>query len=278
MRTKIVFFVLVAVCLFLMNLQADMIVLDSGKSIEGDIVSETPYEVVVKLSSGVTVTIAKDEIKEIRRKADLIEDYKKKRAEVRDDNWFSLMELAKWCKERGLKDQQKEVLQAVLKLDPEDPDATRELALLEGKLPPGEKKEASGDSGVTVERKGDQPQPEKAAAKPIVSRKVFDTEEHKEKKKKRKTLESKFKPKGTTQAALKGLNYLAEKGWRVNYAPQGQVVAASFAGLAFIAAGSDDYSGALDKAVTSVIGGVKRYCTGQRPPKGKFSQETGHSE
>ncbi|MFH1422584.1 MAG: DUF6288 domain-containing protein [Planctomycetota bacterium] len=244
-------------------------VLDSGRAVEGEIIKETPYEVVVKLPSGISVTIARDEIIEIKRKTDVVDQFKKKRAAVRDDDLFSLMELAKWCKQYGLKEQQKEVLQTILKLDSTDGYATRELAILEGKLPPPKEGEEnkSEDDEITWEK-----QFEGKEIVKNVDKKIFEETKKSNKKKYKRIEESKNKPKGANSAALKGLQYLSQKGWHVKYAHAGRVVTTAFTGLAFLASGSDAFINRINGTTNQVAVSIKKYCIGKRPPAGKFDQ------
>lgn len=147
MNKRIAVFAAFCLVIMLVHTHADTIVLDSGKSITGEIIEDTPDEVVVKLPSGVTTRIDRDEIVEIRRAEDLEKEYKKRRKAIPMGDTTSRWELAKWCRKRGLKKHQRELLGELLRIDPANAEAKRELNILEGKLPESarNKKLDSGD-------------------------------------------------------------------------------------------------------------------------------------
>lgn len=138
-----------SVFLCLATTHADTVVLNSGRSVKGKIVEETADEVVIKQESGVTTRISRDDIVEIVRAEDLEKEYQAKLAEVKPEDTRALIELAAWCKEHSLKKQQQELLEQILKLEPNNADAKRELSLLKGELPEKKKGTEKEPDGIT---------------------------------------------------------------------------------------------------------------------------------
>lgn len=268
MKKRIVFFAAAGLVLMLLSAHADTIVLDGGGSIDGEIIEETPDKIVVRDPlRGIKTTIDRDDIVEIRRAEGLEKEYHEKLKEIIPGDTYAMMELAAWCRRRGLKKYQRELLKRILEIYPDDAKAKRELDILEGKLPASARKAKTGSDGLTFAPGEGELGKLKTKRK---TRKIWG--DSKSRKGKVKRHPSKFKPKGSTKAAFKGLDWLLEHGTRIKYAPQGQVVSAAFAGMACLASRNNKYSGLLDRCVNAVKGGVKRYLTGKRQKRGKFDQ------
>lgn len=280
MKKRTVLCAAVSLALMLVATHADTIVLDSGKSITGEIVEENLDEIVVKLPSGVTTTVSRDNIVEIKREEDLEKEYQKRLARIGPGNTYAMLELAEWCRQRGLKKHQREMLKAILDIYPDDPDAKRELDILAGKLPESARQEKKDSESITfAPGAGGGRKKEKAAKDAAKGRKETGKAGLKELKKERITRKiwadgkkvncrpSKCKPKGSTAAGLKGLDWLLEHGTRVRWGPQGQVVTDAFAGFACLSSRDNKYAGLLDRCVNAVKRRVKRYLTGKRQEK-----------
>jgi hypothetical protein len=138
-----------AIFLMLVTAHADTIILNTGRSIEGEIVQETLDEVVVRQASGVVTRISRDDIEDIVRTKDLEKEYKAKLAEISDADTISLMQLAEWCRERGLKEQYRSLLERIIKAEPENADAKKQLDILNGKLPDNAETGNKEDTGIT---------------------------------------------------------------------------------------------------------------------------------
>ncbi len=274
---KIALLVVVCLLCMLVNTHADVIVLDSGKSIEGEIIEETLDEIVVRLPSGVVTRIDRDEVVEIKRSDELEKEYQKKYKEIMPGDTYAMMELAKWCRQRGLKKHQRELLEEILKSYPDDSWAKRELDILDGKLPESARDKEIKPDGMTwtpgkgpskkkkkKSEPGGKPAKDESASKPKIEKLWQDDN--------KKGRSSKYKPKGATAAGFKGLDWLMKNGTTVKYAPQGQVVSAGFAGMAALASRNNKYSPLVERCVKSVQMGIKRYLTGKRENPGQFTQ------
>lgn len=297
MKKKVLFFAAVSFVLMLLPMHADTIILDSGKAIKGEIIEETDETVLVKLASGVTTEINRDEIVEIKREEDLEKEYKKRLKKILPGDIVTMMDLADWCRRRGLKKHQRELLQRVLQLCPDDAEARKELDKLEGKLTGRAREEKSGSDGITFkpgqglrkkkparshskkkEEEEAKSQPEKKEEppgqdiqklkKPRDIRRLWDDEVEK----KVKCRSSKYKPKKTTEAAFKGLDYILEHGFKIRYAVAGQVITASLAGMAALSSRDNKYAKLFHDCVKYVKYRLKMFTTGNRTPVIKGDQ------
>ena len=266
---RVTVFTTISLLLMLVTTHADTVVLDSGKSIEGEIIKETPDEIVVRdILRGITTTIDRDDIVEIKKAGELEKEYLTRVKKITPGDTYAMMELAVWCRTRGLKKYQRQLLVRILEMYPDDAEAKRELDILDGKLPANarEKKESEGITFDPGAEKLDK------SKKPRKRRKIWKDNDDSGKSGKFKVRSSKFKPKKATEAGFRGLDWLVKHGTRVKYAPQGQVVSAAFAGLACLASRNNNYTGLLERCYNTVKGGVRRYLTGKRQARGKFDQ------
>ena len=143
------FYAVFVVLIMLVTSHADTIILNSGKSVKGEIVEETPDEVVVRQSSGVTTRISRDDIEEIVRTEDLLKECEKRLGKIERGDTQAMMNLATWCAEHGLKEQQRKLLEQILETEPENAEARRMLDILEGRLPESAREEKKESDGIT---------------------------------------------------------------------------------------------------------------------------------
>ncbi len=109
-----------------MPLFADIVHTKDGRHLEGEIVEETEDYVKLKMKFG-TITIERDNIKEIEKGASKEEDFKKRFAEIDKSDVRALFKLADWCREQNLAKHREEVLNAILKVDPANARAGKAL-------------------------------------------------------------------------------------------------------------------------------------------------------
>lgn len=115
-------------------LRADIIFLEDGRVIEGEIVGETADEVVVKTASGAELKLESWMVSRVARKEEILKEYEEKRKEVDEKDARTVYELAKWCEKHGLKESYAEHLRAALKLEPGHAEARKELDIIEGRI------------------------------------------------------------------------------------------------------------------------------------------------
>jgi hypothetical protein len=129
-------------------LRADIIFLEDGRVIEGEIIRKTQEEVTIKTATGVTMKMEPWEVTKVVKKEEILKEYEKKRKELKPEDAQAFYELALWCKKHALKEQYEKGLRETLKLDPKHVEARKELDLIEGKVEvekkPAEAKEEEG--------------------------------------------------------------------------------------------------------------------------------------
>ena len=100
--------------------QADVFVLNSGGQIEGSLIT-TPERLadkyVIKTDLGATLTLTKDQVKEIVKRKPAEIEYDKKR-HLFPDTVEGQWELAEWCQANHLNEARKTHLRRILELDP----------------------------------------------------------------------------------------------------------------------------------------------------------------
>jgi hypothetical protein len=130
--------VIVALCLWLVGpLQADVFVLSSGGTIEGELLNpdqnpRTTYEVAT--SGGGRMVLSKAQVIEIRAESEEERRYKQilpRMPKTAEGNWL----MAEWCRKVGLLDHRERHLEQVLVYDPDHAQARAGLGFnkLEGK-------------------------------------------------------------------------------------------------------------------------------------------------
>ena len=81
---------------------ADIVYLEDGTTVEGE-VTDLGDRVVVRKTSGISVTYEKWRVKRIERRASAAGDYRKQKEAVEWDDAKGLLGLARWCMKKGLK-------------------------------------------------------------------------------------------------------------------------------------------------------------------------------
>lgn len=106
---------------------ADEVVLKNGFTLEG-IVTETEDRVTVEIASG-SVTVPKDQVREIRRDTAAIREFedRRKAASTTEEHY----QLAQWASERGMKDRAEAQYRRVIALDPGHKAARQQLGYVE---------------------------------------------------------------------------------------------------------------------------------------------------
>jgi len=108
------------------SLRADILHLKDGRKIEGKIVEEEGGNYVVKLKGG-TMKIAKKDVSRVEARKLPEEEFQGKLAALKTDDIPGLMGLATWCKEQGLKKEEREVLGRIVRLEPKNEEANLAL-------------------------------------------------------------------------------------------------------------------------------------------------------
>jgi len=248
--------------------QEKVVVLESGKALRGKIIEDEDEAIKLRLSSGGVVTVERDRIKEIISEKEVMERYKEKLAETDLQNADEVYSLSKWCDKYGLQKERYKLLKKVLELSPEHPRAKDELRILEGKLPKVKKAELGGitfDPESISRPKSPTPKTAKKESKGIFSK----SKEHRKgifrhRSRRRRSKESKCKPKGTKTAIKKALEWLVKHPTRVRYAPVGQVVVNALTGLALMSAGVRPGEGPAGKKLSQIAAMMMRATPGVR--------------
>ena len=113
---------LLAVCFALL---ADVVNIADGGKVVGKIIRETEDEVTILTVRGVILRVPKERIESIERGSPE-EIYKKRLAEIPEEDVDSLYQLALWCRDVGLKEHAKQLFRKIIKISPNH----RELSLI----------------------------------------------------------------------------------------------------------------------------------------------------
>jgi len=105
---------------------ADTVITTDGRRFEGT-VTQRDGKVVVTLKKGVEIILEKADIEKIEVGTSLHDEYEKKKKELVPGDADVRYALAQWCKEKGLASEQKEMLEAVIRLSPDHAQARRDL-------------------------------------------------------------------------------------------------------------------------------------------------------
>jgi len=124
----------ILILLFAGALTADIIFLEDGRVVEGEVVSETADEITIKTPAGVLIKLEPWQVSRVAKKEEILKDYEEKKEETDQEDAKALYDLARWCQKHGLKDKYKEALNSVLKIDPKHAEARKELDIIEGKI------------------------------------------------------------------------------------------------------------------------------------------------
>ncbi len=104
---------------------ADTLYLKNGKKFEGTLVSESGGVVKFKTAGGV-LEFPKSQVDRVEKGATKADEYKERRAKLKDDDIEGLLALARWCREQKLFGQRKRLLRSILKTCPDHPGARKE--------------------------------------------------------------------------------------------------------------------------------------------------------
>ncbi|MEX0718650.1 MAG: HEAT repeat domain-containing protein [Planctomycetaceae bacterium] len=130
-RTSRALLVFAAVAGFASALQADVIKLKNGGEIRGTIPRKAgtllDETVTIETLGGGVVTLERKEIQFITWRSPAVEEFESKVREVPRDDLDALRELVEWCREKGLTEQRMTVLERIIELEPDDPDARAAL-------------------------------------------------------------------------------------------------------------------------------------------------------
>ena len=113
-------FVMVLVGLWALGALAargDVVHLRSGGTLEGRIEAEDDQRVTLRTRVGI-IKIARQDIERIERGPSILDEYERRRAQVRDEPQ-ALYELALWCKANGFAAEAREHLRRAIALDPD---------------------------------------------------------------------------------------------------------------------------------------------------------------
>lgn len=121
---------LLAVCALPGTLRADVLILESGARIEGEIVHETPAEVTLRTTFGGIVVVSRDRIRAIERDFDPHREMENRSRRIRDDDAESWYQLAVWCRDHGLGSDARDLLERVIRIDPNHQEARRDLGYI----------------------------------------------------------------------------------------------------------------------------------------------------
>jgi hypothetical protein len=123
-------FVFGACCLLGGRAGADTVTFKDGRTVEGKVVSQDDENVTIKTQFG-TQKIAKRDVAKIEKGATSLDEYQKRRDDLKTDDLEGHLKLALWCKENKLTAQAKDQYRMVLVLDPANAIANRELGNVE---------------------------------------------------------------------------------------------------------------------------------------------------
>jgi tetratricopeptide (TPR) repeat protein len=111
---------------FLASALADTVHLKDGGTISGK-VEERADEVIVTIRPGMSVTVKKDEIKQIVREETASETYQKRLSQLKKNDVEGYYQLALWCKENGLREECLFCLNKAIEIYPDHTGARKEL-------------------------------------------------------------------------------------------------------------------------------------------------------
>ncbi len=98
---------------------ADVIWLETGNKISGEIVEETETQVIVRTRFGVRHAIDREEIVKIERESDPREAFRKRFEAVDSTDADGYVEVGRWAEEHGLKEQARKAYLKAIEIDPD---------------------------------------------------------------------------------------------------------------------------------------------------------------
>ncbi|MHC4662299.1 MAG: DUF6288 domain-containing protein [Planctomycetota bacterium] len=251
-------------CLFVgvPSSRADIIYMEDGRTIEGEILKKNSETITIKMGNGIVTTVDRSEVDKIVCAEDLKKTFEKKKSKLEEGDEQGHLALAEWCRKNGLKDELKAELKEIIRINPDNGEAKRQLDLLDGKLPEDilekEKKEGNGPHTYVSKSGGEKSKAAKGTPRRGVKVEVVGGRAAPGAGK-----GSPKKPANTKKVLAKALAYLASKqskggNWQTSMSHlNGQVVTTSFCALAMMAAGSTPakgpYSVNVNRAVEFVL-------------------------
>ncbi len=110
-----------ALCLLVASAaaRADVIWLEGGGRVRGEIISETPTQVVVRTATGSTHVIKRDEIAKIERDRNPEQEFAERSKRIAEGDAGGWFELGKFADSKGLKEKADEAFKKAIAFDPE---------------------------------------------------------------------------------------------------------------------------------------------------------------
>jgi len=110
-----------------------IVVLTTGDTIYGELVSRDAYALVIRVA-GVDTTVRAEHVERVTRRRTSSERYRSMRAIIDDDDTPRLLLLCEWLIDEGLLDEARGELDVVLDREPTNPDAARMSRLLDQRI------------------------------------------------------------------------------------------------------------------------------------------------
>jgi hypothetical protein len=107
--------------------RADVVYLEGGAKITGEVIEETPQHVIVKKPSGLTLTIRREEIAKIERDRNPAQEFEARMKALSSGDANGFYELGKWAASKALKDQAQKAWNRAIQIDPEHAGAREAL-------------------------------------------------------------------------------------------------------------------------------------------------------
>ncbi|GIW72267.1 MAG: hypothetical protein KatS3mg102_1809 [Planctomycetota bacterium] len=98
---------------------ADVIFLETGGQVRGEIVEETETQVIVRMRSGIIHVIDREEILRIERESDPQAEFARRLAAVPAGDADGYYELGRWAEERGLKEEARQAWLKAIEIAPD---------------------------------------------------------------------------------------------------------------------------------------------------------------
>jgi len=147
-------------------LRADIIFLEDGRVIEGEIIEETADETVIKTSAGATMRLESWQVLKVLDMEEILKQYEEKKKDTDMENAGKVYDLATWCRKHGLKERYEHHLREVLKLDVAHAEAKKELNIIEGKIElPPKPKQLTEEEKEALKKKAEERRKAREAAK-----------------------------------------------------------------------------------------------------------------
>lgn len=107
--------------------RADVVYLEGGNKIQGEIIEETPLHVIVRKPSGLTLTIRKEEIAKIERDRNPAQEFEARMKALPTGDANGFYELGKWAVSKVLKEKSEQAFNRAIAIDPDHAGAREAL-------------------------------------------------------------------------------------------------------------------------------------------------------